>query len=168
MRSSTRAAEAAPRLPQRSPADHIVLGLRRVVKAIEVYSREVQKAFGLTGPQLWALKVLSRQGSLSVGELAEALAVHQSSLSVLIDRLERRGLLRRRRDPEDRRIVRLALTPEGTALAARAPEPAQGRLLHALRRMPAEEVKWIAAAIDRLVGIMEAGDVEARFFFSDD
>ena len=120
----------------------------------------------MTRPPFWALKVLARQGPLSVGELAEALAVHQSSLSVLIDRLEHRGLLRRRRDAEDRRVVRLVLTPEGAALAARA--PAQGRLLHALRRMPAEEIKWIGEAVERLVRSMEAGDVEARFFFSDD
>jgi MarR family transcriptional regulator, organic hydroperoxide resistance regulator len=168
MKSTARVAGPRPGRPQRSPAEQIVLGLRRIVKALEVYSREVQKAFGLTGPQLWALKVLARYGPLSVGELAEALAVHQSSLSVLIDRLERRGLLRRCRDAEDRRVVRLVLTPEGAALAARAPEPAQGRLLHALRRMPAEEIKWIGEAVERLVRSMEAGDVEARFFFSDD
>jgi MarR family transcriptional regulator, organic hydroperoxide resistance regulator len=149
-------------------ADEIVMGLRRIVKAIELYSREVQKTYGLTGPQLWALKVLAREGPLSVGKLAEALAVHQSSLSLLVDRLEARGLIRRHRETRDRRVVRLALTSAGAALATRAPEAAQGRLLHALRRMPKEEVRWIYGAVARLVQIMEAEDVEATFFFSDD
>ena len=48
----------------------------------------------------------------------------------------------------------------------RAPEAAQGRLLHALTRMPADEVRKIRKAVDRLVHVMEASDVEARFFFS--
>lgn len=149
-------------------ADVVVSGLRRIVKALETYSREVQKAYGLTGPQLWAVKVLAREGPLSVGGLADVLAVHQSSLSLLVDRLEARNLIRRRREAPDRRVVRLHLTAAGAALAMRAPEAAQGRLLHALRRMPEKEIAWIHGAVERLVQVMEAEDVEARFFFSDD
>ena len=46
----------------------IVAGLRRIVKALETYSRAVQREFGLTGPQLWAVQVLTR-GALTAGEL---------------------------------------------------------------------------------------------------
>ncbi|HEX5386126.1 MAG TPA: MarR family transcriptional regulator [Gemmatimonadales bacterium] len=146
----------------------IVHGLRRIVKALEVYSKEVQRAYGLTGPQLWALKVLARKGPLAAGALAQVLVVHQSSLSALLHRLEARGLVRRSRDRADRRVVRVALTPRGVTLAERAPEAAQGRLLHALRRMPAGERERIDAAVARLVGAMEAHDIDARFFFADE
>ncbi len=107
--------------PDARPDDRvaIVTGLRRIVKALETYSRAVQREFGLTGPQLWAVKVLAR-GQLTAGELAQALAVHQSSVSVLVERLERRGLVRRTRDPDDRRVVHVALTARGAALGARA------------------------------------------------
>jgi len=146
----------------------IVNGLRRIVRAIELYSQEVYKSFGLTGPQLWALKTLSRRGTLATSDLAEALAVQPSTLSVLVDRLERRGFVKRLRPREDRRFVEIALTPAGVTLAAHAPEPAQGRLLHGLRRLSPRELRAVRSSVDRLVAMMEASSVEVRFFFSDD
>lgn len=104
---------------------------------------------------------------MSTGQLASALAVHQSSASLLLNRLERRGLVRRLRSGHDRRVVHVRLTARGSALAAKAPEAAQGRLLHALDLMPAAEVGKLRAAVDRLVQAMEATDVVAPFFFSD-
>ncbi len=149
-------------------AQDIVNGLRRIVRAIELYSQEIYKSFGLTGPQLWALKTLSRRGPLATTDLARALAVQPSTLSVLVDRLVKRGLVRRHRPREDRRFVELELTAAGVALAARAPEPAQGRLLHGLRELSPRQVKTLRASVEQLVTMMEASDVEARFFFSDD
>jgi MarR family transcriptional regulator, organic hydroperoxide resistance regulator len=164
-----------PRPSRRAPsgtlpdeAVDIVNALRRIVRAIELYSQEVFKSFGLTGPQLWALKTLSRRGALAITDLAEALAVQPSTLSVLVDRLERRGFVRRLRPREDRRFVEIALTPAGAALAARAPEPAQGRLLHGLRGLSPRELRAIQSSVNRLGEMMEASKMEARFFFSDD
>ncbi len=155
-------------LPLPDEAMDIVNGLRRIVRAIELYSQEIYKSFGLTGPQLWVLKTLSRRGPLATTDLARALAVQPSTLSVLVDRLVKRGLVRRHRPREDRRFVELELTAEGVALAARAPEPAQGRLLHGLRELSPRQVHAIRASVQRLVEMMEATDMEARFFFSDD
>src|ERR1043166_8792176 len=89
----------APPAPSAPPDDAtlIVQGLRRIVRALHAFSQDVHRQFGLTAPQLWALKTLQRAGRMSMGELARALAVHQSSLSILIERLERRGLVQRLR-----------------------------------------------------------------------
>jgi hypothetical protein len=89
------------------------------------------------------------------------------SVSILVDRLEKRGLVRRNRGEHDHRVVEMELTKRGAALAADAPEAAQGRLLHALEGMPAARVRSIRRAIDRLVQAMEASDVHARFFFAE-
>lgn len=158
-----------PRSASAPPEDAtlIVQALRRIVKALHSYSQDVYRQYGLTAPQLWALKTLQRSGRLSAGDLADALAVHQSSLSILVDRLEKRGLVHRVRAPEDGRVVMIALTKRGMALSAMAPEPAQGRLLHGLRAMSRAEVGHIRAAVEHLVAVMEAEDTTARFFFSD-
>ncbi len=152
------------------PADiaAIVQGLRRVTRAIQLYSQDVQRSFGLTGPQLWTLKILLREDGQSPNRLASALAVDQSSVSGLLKRLEQRSLITRTRSTDDLRSVRIHLTPEGRELAQRAPEAAQGRLLHGLRAMSDSRVRTLRRAIDTLVASMEAGDLEARFFFSDD
>ena len=160
------------RAPERPRARHadttaIVQGLRRVVKALHTYSQDVRHAYGLTGPQLWALKTLETEGPLAIGALAAALAVHQSSVSLLVSRLEAHGLVRRVRRGGDQRFVHIELTRRGAALAADAPEAAQGRLLHSLQRMPARDVAAIRDAVDRLVEAMEAADVAARFFFAE-
>lgn len=164
--STPRARLAATSVPD--DAVEIVNGLRRVVRAVELYSQEVNREFGLTGPQLWALKTLSRRGPLATTELSRALAVQPSTLSLLVNRLEKRGLVRRNRPREDRRFVEIGLTARGAALAKRAPEPAQGRLLHGLRAVPGREVRAIRSAVEQIVEMMEASDLEVRFFFSDD
>jgi len=152
------------------PADAtlIVQGLRRIVKALHTYSQDVYRQYGLTAPQLWTLKTLQRAGRLSAGQLAQALAVHQSSLSILVDRLEKRGLVTRVRSRGDGRFVLIELTKRGLALSAMAPAPAQGRLLHGLQAMSRADVRGIRRAVDRLVQVMEAEDTTARFFFSDE
>jgi DNA-binding MarR family transcriptional regulator len=166
-RVRARRAVPARRTTKRTDTVEIVQGLRRIVKALHTYSQDVQSAYRLTGPQLWALKTLQRNGRLSTGRLAAALAVHQSSVSILVDRLEKRGLVRRIRGRLDHRVVEMELTKRGAALAAEAPEAAQGRLLHALEAMPPREVRRIRHAVDRLVQAMEATDVNARFFFAE-
>lgn len=167
-RSTGRNRAPAPSASPTDPAADIVNNLRRIVRAIELYSHDVYRTYGLTGPQLWALKTLHKGEALSTGDLAKSLAVQPSTLSILIGRLEARGLVRRGRPRRDRRFVEITLTAEGNRLAAKAPEAAQGRLLHGLRRLKSQELKSLQREIARLVEMMEAEDVEARFFFSDD
>jgi DNA-binding MarR family transcriptional regulator len=174
---------AAQGLPVRSPSQRrsavrrpaaqddvsaIVQGLRRIVKALALYSQVVRRAYGLTGSQLWAIKTLQRLGPMTAGQMAYELAVHQSSVSTLVDRLEQRGLVRRVRSLPDRRFVRIQLTPQGERLAVRAPEAAQGHLLHGLKAMTPGEVRRLRQAITRLVGTMEADTIDAPFFFGDE
>lgn len=145
----------------------IVNDLRRIFKAIHEYSRKSLKEFGVTGPQLWALHVLRDGGALGVGELARRMYLHISTVSAVVDRLEARGLVRRQRGERDGRQVDVRLTSKGKALLRRAPEPAQGKLLHGLERLTVREVLHLHEAIGHLVTLMEADRVEATFFFAD-
>jgi DNA-binding MarR family transcriptional regulator len=92
--------------------------------------------------------------------------VHQASASILVTRLEHRHLVKRTRDKQDRRVVQISLTESGCQIAARAPEAAQGRLLHGLLALPEREVRAISAAVDQLVHALEAVDVEATVFLA--
>ena len=167
-RGALRRSQKSRRQTKRLEVDAIVQGLRRIVKALESYSRDVETNFGLTGPQLWALKTLERLGPLPVSRLATELVVHQTSASILTNRLEQRRLVRRSRSQQGRRVVLISLTRQGSQVAAQAPEAAQGRLLHGLLAMPSSEVRLIRSAVDQLVIAMEAEDVEATFFFAGD
>jgi len=75
---------------------------------------------GLTYPQYLVLLVLWERDGLAVNQLGERLALDSGTLTPLLKRLERQGLVERRRGGNDERVVRIHLTGEGRALRARA------------------------------------------------
>jgi DNA-binding MarR family transcriptional regulator len=86
---------------------------------------EVLRPFALTFASYEALMLLvfSRRGELPLGRMSERLMVHPASVTNTVDRLEERGLVRRRPDPADGRRVLAELTPEGRRIALAASEP---------------------------------------------
>jgi DNA-binding MarR family transcriptional regulator len=93
----------------------------------------------LSAPQVHTLLALGHEGALAMGDLARRVAVTVKTVTGLVDRLERDGLAARRRDEVDRRVIHVALTARGEALA---------------RRLDAE----VLQAITRLVGRLDAAD----------
>ena len=83
---------------------------RRTTKAL---AREL----GLTGPQLTVIKLLETFGDLSLSSLSERIRAQNSTVTGIIDRMEREGLVIRARSTSDRRVVYIQLTPKGEALA---------------------------------------------------
>ncbi|MFB4318595.1 MarR family winged helix-turn-helix transcriptional regulator [Actinomadura sp. 21ATH] len=80
------------------------------------------KPFGLTFAAYEALRLLAfaRTGTLPMGKVGARLMVHPASVTNVIGRLERRGLVERRPSPDDRRVVLAAITPAGRELAEEA------------------------------------------------
>jgi DNA-binding MarR family transcriptional regulator len=80
-------------------------------------TKEVARRVELTGPQLTVLKVLESVGDLSLSELSERIRAQNSTVTGIIDRMEREGLVVRARSTEDRRVVNIRLTDKGGAIA---------------------------------------------------
>ncbi len=76
----------------------IMQSLRRIFKAIQDYSHKVSEEFGITGPQLWALKTISQNESLSLSDLGKRMYLHPSTITGVIDRLEKKRYVARIRD----------------------------------------------------------------------
>jgi DNA-binding MarR family transcriptional regulator len=146
----------------------IMQSLRRIFKAIQKYSEDVLKEFGVTGPQLWALRVVYTEGQLSMGKLSERMHLHMSTISGIVDRLESKGYVERKRDAVDRRVVKISLTKAGRKLVQNAPEAAQGKLLYGLESLSARQVRVICSSLQKVVKLMEIEDVKATFFFSEE
>jgi DNA-binding MarR family transcriptional regulator len=79
-------------------------------------SKSMRSALGVTGPQRLVIRMVGRFPGLTAGDLASLLHVDPSSLTGVLDRLERRGFLARKSDPEDRRRALFSLTVRGRAL----------------------------------------------------
>lgn len=102
--------------------------LDRIVEAIVYVYTENRRAahdlarkFGLTGPQVTAIKVLERIGDMSLSDLSERIRATNSTMTGLVDRLSRDGLVQRVRSRRDRRVVLIRLTPLGAKLAGDIP-----------------------------------------------
>ena len=109
--------------------------IRRVVRVLRVGSRDAEKKVGLSGAQLFVLQKLSETKTLSVNELAERTHTHQSSVSVVVQRLVDQGLAARKKSPKDARQVRLSVTRAGRTILRSAPAAAPEQLIDALSRM---------------------------------
>jgi DNA-binding MarR family transcriptional regulator len=145
-------------------AAEVVNNLRRLFKAIQEYSKAILLQTGLSGPQVWALNILAGKSGLSLGELSERLFAHPATVSGIVDRLEKRGAVRRAVDPEDRRGIRLSLTPLGRRLLRKSPPPVQVGLRRALEGLPASRLRQLRRSLDQVVRDTAASRVDAPFF----
>lgn len=84
-------------------------------------TKEVAARYGLTGPQLTVVKMLEALGDLSLSRLSEKIKAQNSTVTGIVDRMEREGLVARARSATDRRVVHIKLTPKGARLAREVP-----------------------------------------------
>ncbi len=139
--------------------------LRRIIKSLQDYSQTVSSHFGITGPQLWVLKTVHQSGSLSLGDLSRRMFINPSTITGVVDRLEKKEYVLRVRNEKDRRVVKVQLTPKGERLARRTPNPIQGKMIYGLKKLKKDELSSIYKSVEKLVEIMEARDVKVTFLF---
>jgi MarR family transcriptional regulator, organic hydroperoxide resistance regulator len=97
--------------------------------------------YGLTGPQLTVVKLLEQVGDLSLSELSDKIRAQNSTVTGIIDRMEREGLVTRERSKEDRRVVHIRLTAKGHALADDIPVEPMEIFKGALESLSAQEMR---------------------------
>lgn len=139
---------------------------RQIVRALRETSRQAERDLGVSGAQLFALQRL-QAGPLTINELAEQTATHQTSVSVVVQRLVDAGLVTRRVSPADRRRREVALTPRGREVLDRAPDAAQGRLVHALQALAAGQRRELARTLQEVVEALAVARGPAPMFFEE-
>lgn len=139
----------------------IFQSLRRIMRAVDLYSAKLASKYRITSPQLICLLTLRDDGPLTTSALAKLIHLSNSTVVGILDRLEKRGLIARERGREDRRLVLVSITGQGAELVSKAPSPLQDQLAAALNHLPDEEQAAIASALDRVVKLMEVPDIQA-------
>jgi DNA-binding MarR family transcriptional regulator len=132
------------------------------MRAVDLHSRHLAEAHGLTGPQLAILQAASRLGAASsTGALARAVHLSGPTVTGILDRLARRGLVERARNGQDRRSVTVTMTPLGEELLAEAPSLLQDRFRAELARVEDWEQTMILAMLQRIAAMMDAESLDA-------
>jgi DNA-binding MarR family transcriptional regulator len=111
---------------------------RAIVRALRLSTRAIERELGISLAQLWVLQILEEHPGRTLNELAAATATHQSSVSVVVQRLVQAAFVTRTADAQDKRQRRVELTAAGRALLAHAPTTVQVQLIGGLRRMAPE------------------------------
>ena len=128
--------------------------LRRVFKVVHRYSKRAEKVGGLTGPQVWAMKVLAESAPIRVTDLARRMYLHPSTVVGILDRLEQHAQVKRTRSEKDHRGVTVSLTAKGRETVSKVPRIAQGLLLKGLAELSDGELRTTSEGLRRLVGIL--------------
>jgi DNA-binding MarR family transcriptional regulator len=139
----------------------VVVAIRRIIRAVDQHSRKLALSYGLTAPQLVLLQEISGAGTLTTGELARRAYLAQGTVSEILDRLEDRGLVTRKRSRLDHRRIECSLSQAGRELVERRPPLIQDRLASELGKLGTLERHFILSALERIAAMMQAETLEA-------
>ncbi|PTN01761.1 DNA-binding MarR family transcriptional regulator [Rhodovulum imhoffii] len=141
-------------------SDVSLIALRRILRATELYGRELARAAGLTPVQIRVLQIVSETGRSTPKALSARMGVSQATMTTLIDRLVAKALVERHRSETDRRQMNILITAAGEAALERAPDPLQDRYVEAFDALPDWEQAMIVAALERVAGLLDAGHLD--------
>lgn len=141
--------------------DRLLTSLRRIIRVTDLNAKRLAKETGLTPPQFLILQSIERQAQPSIGAVAKDMNLTQATVTSIIDRLESRELVGRRRSEKDRRIVHVELTDEGQNLLKQAPKVLQDSLRDQFENLEGWEKSFLIAAMDRMSSLLQADDVDA-------
>ncbi|MEZ4518848.1 MAG: MarR family winged helix-turn-helix transcriptional regulator [Chloroflexota bacterium] len=114
---------------------------------------------GLTISQFGVLEALYHLGTLSVGQLGEKILKSSGNMTMVVDNLEKRGLVTRRRREDDRRCIEVSLTPKGhTLITNMLPQHVNG-VVQTMSALTDEEMKQLGV-LCRKLGLAAAGMTE--------
>lgn len=138
-----------------------LIAIRRILRAAEFAARKLSRAAGMTASQMVILQIVEREGEPGAGKVAALAGLSQATVTALLDRLETRGLLIRRRDETDRRRISVVLTEAGRAVLAETPDVLQNRFAERFEALPDWEQAQIIASLERVAAMLDASDIDA-------
>ena len=141
--------------------EEVLVALRQIIRAIDLHSRQLNKEAGLTGPQLVLMNAIRELGEVTIRQLSIETNMSQATATIIIDRLEGRGLLVRIRSLEDKRKVHALLTQSGLDALDKAPKPLQDRFNLRFQALEEWEKLLLISSVQRISSMMNADTIDA-------
>lgn len=129
---------------------------RMIFSSARLQDSELRKGLGISASQLWALSEIARDEGMRVNDLADRMALHQTTASNLVQALSDKKLIQRKRDTQDQRVAQLMTTAQGRRLLARAPGPGPGLLMDALHQLDNKQLTRLRRALAALLACMQS------------
>ncbi|WP_298774378.1 MarR family transcriptional regulator [uncultured Shewanella sp.] len=141
--------------------EQLLISLRRVIRAIDLHSRQLNKQSGLTGPQLMVMQKIAQLDAPLAKQVAQEITLSAATVTTIINRLESRGLVNRQRSESDKRKVHLYLSDSGQAILDDAPKPLQDHFIKRYQNLDEWEQSQLLSSIERIASMMNADDLDA-------
>lgn len=142
--------------------DEVLVALRRIIRATDLYSKRLNKDSGLTAPQLLLLQTIQRMGAgIAINMISKEVNLSQATVTSIIDRLEARKLVKRERSNVDKRKVNVVLTETGIELIKEAPTPLQDHFIQRFQNLQDWEQSSILSSLQRVAYMMDAEEIDA-------
>ena len=140
---------------QNSLAKDALKQFRIIFGTVRQHLRVIEVSCGISGSQLWLLHEIAQHPELGVSRLAENLAIHQSTCSLLVEKLVKKQLVEKQRQAQDQRKVGLIVTAAGQAVLAKAPQPIDGILPQVLATLDRETLQNLNSSLKLVINKLD-------------
>ncbi|UUX48836.1 MarR family transcriptional regulator [Nisaea acidiphila] len=142
-------------------SQHALIVLRQILRATENRARKLSRESGLTASQLLLLQTLEDEGECTAGTIAARLGITQATTTSLVQKLEAKGLITRKRGDTDRRKVWLTLSDTGRQKLADAPDSLQDLFSRRFEKLEDWEQMMLMANLERVASMLDAEEIDA-------
>ena len=139
----------------------LLISLRKVIRAIDLHSKHLNKTSGLTSPQLLIMLEIDKASGINSSQIAKSVNLSAATVTNIIDRLESKELILRVRSTQDKRKVGLYLTEKGSEKLLNAPQPLQEHFIDNFTNLAQWEQSQLLSAVERLAAMLNANEIDA-------
>jgi DNA-binding MarR family transcriptional regulator len=141
----------------------ILVDLRRIIRAVNLEGKRVEKTYGVSIPQYLCLRFLNEAPNFtaSLKEIRSALQLNPSTITGIVQRLERGGYAARLPKQDDRRKSLIILTERGAAIVRENPKILHRKLLTRLQELDDAAYDELQSAFKVIIGFLDVEEVDA-------
>ena len=144
-----------------SRVEDALVAIRRIMRAAEQSSRSLSRQAGITASQMVLLQIIASEGEISPSAIAQRARITQATVTALLDRLQKRGLITRTQGAADRRRVHVTITDEGRRLLDETPDALQTRFADRFSALKDWQQASINAALEQVAELLDAENIDA-------
>jgi len=141
--------------------DSSLVALRRILRATEIFGRELARSAGLTAVQFRVLQVVAETGQTAAKAISTRMGVSQATITALVDKLVAQGMVMREKSQTDRRQTNIIITEHGRRTVEDTPDPLQQRYVRRFKDMEDWEQAMLLSSLERVATMLGAEELDA-------
>lgn len=141
--------------------DVSLVALRRILRATDLFGRDLAQSVGLTAAQFRVLQIVAETGQCTATAISQRMRISQATVTSLVDKLVRHDMVQRVKSQTDRRQTNIVITEKGKQAIAQAPDPLQQRFVRKFDALEDWEQAALIAALERVAAMLDAEDIDA-------